>query len=177
MLVLLVSGIASAQDGAQISITELESTFGPATRIALINYTEDVCPDSERSLNSNTYRVTVPQVSFTWVGEAGTVGENARLFTELDHPNSAYDGVQYRFQGGTGGFNTPGILACGIPPHFTEIHAAYGLCCSGRMEKRNEYRWGSVVLTFNPDTNQYTTNISHVPGPFNSQADVIYALE
>ena len=177
MLAILVSGIASAQDGAQISITELASTVGPETRIALINYTEDVCPDSERSLNSNTYRITVPQVNFTWVGDAGTIGENARVFTELDHPNSAYNGVQYRFQFGRGGFNTPSQLACGIPPHFTEIHAAYGSCCSGRMEKRNEYRWGSIVLTFNPDTNQYTTNIPHVAVPFNSQADVIYNLE
>ena len=176
MLAILVSGIASAQDGAQISITELASTFGPAARVAIINYTEDVCPDSERSLNNNTYRIAVPQVNFTWVGEAGSVGENARVFTELDHPNSAYNGVQYTFQFGSGGFSTPARLACNTPPLFAELfdHGAITSLGALVLVNRNTLNIGNdIVIRYRPETNDYEETWNGQVSTFRTQRSYI----
>ena len=175
MLVLLVSGIASAQDGAQLSITELASTFGPAARVALINYTEDVCPDNERSLNHNTYRVSVPQVNFTWVGESGG-GLNQQVFTELDHSRSAYNGVQYIFQNGNGVLNTNARLTCNTPPHFAELLDHNSIRALGALVlvNRNTLNIGNdIVVRYRPETNDYEETWNGQISTFRTQRSYI----
>ena len=71
------------------------------------------------------------------------------------------------------------LASCGysnLDP-FAELHAVYGPCCGGRATSSTTYQWGSIIITFNPSTGQYTTNYQFAPGPFNTQAEIIYILE
>ena len=170
LFIIFASFTAQAQD-RELSITELASTFGPAARVAVINYTEDVCPDSERSLNHNTYRVTVPQVNFTWVGESGG-GLNQQIFTELDEPRSAYNGVQYI----NGVLNTNNRLTCNTPPHFAELfdHGAIRSLGALVLVNRNTLNIGNdIVIRYRPETNDYEETWNGQVSTFRTQRSYI----